>query len=552
MNTILKEIKWEFVPDNNAPEPDKEPAVLRPYLDFYGLARPPFTITPDPEFLFSSSTHKTVFEDILYGIEAGMGFILLIGEVGTGKTTLCRAILDKLEGKAETVYIINPSLSGLEIIEAILDDLGITYPLKASKKELVDYLNRFLLKTVHERPVVIIIDDAQTMTPEGLENLRLISNLETDKKKLLQIVLAGQPELQNILSRPELRQLRQRIAICCNLGLIKYAEMEQYISLRLFVAGSRGSVVFTSGAIKRIYHLSRGIPRLINIICDYTLMAGYVNNSQIIRKRDADRAIGELKNQSILEKRFLTSSYLTLSKKRVIYELGILFISILIFAVIHNGKIFSEKVIPAKPVKKAQTTVASLPSPVTKPLKGAKPVSNITENKIKAETVVINGKPALPEGNGSASDKAKKNYIIQLFSYKNMKDAENGGKALRETGIDAHWNSVHMSENGLWYRVYVGGFQTEKDAEAYIDEKGINDGVILLAPWTVIITADKAQKTIEEISLELNGKGYDCTIEKDKDGNPVLMLGAYINLERALRASQEIINLGYEAKPAER
>jgi len=135
MNAMLKELKWEFVPDIKTSEPENEPGIIRPYLDFYNLSKPPFTITPDPEFLYSSSTHKTALEDILYSIEACMGFILLIGEVGTGKTTLCRAILDNLTGRAETVYIINPSLSGVEIIEAILDDLGVAYPLKASKKE---------------------------------------------------------------------------------------------------------------------------------------------------------------------------------------------------------------------------------------------------------------------------------------------------------------------------------------------------------------------------------------------------------------------------------
>lgn len=138
MNIMLKEIKWEFIPDIKAPEPENEPNILRPYLDFYNLSKPSFTITPDPEFLYSSSTHKTALEDILYGIEAYMGFIVLTGEVGTGKTTLCRAILDNLTGRAETVYIINTSLSGVEIIEALLDDLGVAYPIKASKKELID------------------------------------------------------------------------------------------------------------------------------------------------------------------------------------------------------------------------------------------------------------------------------------------------------------------------------------------------------------------------------------------------------------------------------
>lgn len=545
---MLKEIKWEFVPDIKAPEPDKEPAILRPYLDFYGLVRPPFTITPDPEFLFSSSTHKTALEDILYGIEAGMGFILLTGEVGTGKTTLCRAILDNLEGKAETVYIINPSLSGMEIIEAILDDLDIDHPAGSSKKVLIDILNRFLLNTTRKRPVVIIIDDAQTMTPDGLENLRLLSNLETDKRKLLQIVLAGQPELQKILSQPELRQLRQRISISSRLGLLSYAELKQYISLRLFVAGDRGHTGFTGGAIKKIYMASRGIPRLINIICDYALMAGYVSNSLVVRKRDAIRGISELRQQAILDKPFLSGiQTLYPLKKRLRAELTILLLCLMVLAITYINNIFifnNERNLSVK--KNEEAGVADMP--LIKPAVNIIP-ENSGEKKTIADTVVKSAEPASTD---MVNISIKKNYIIQLFSYKTLKEASRGGTLLRQQGHDVHWNSVHMTTNGTWYRVYQGGFESEKGAKAYMDEAGLKDGVILYAPWTVAIAPKNGDEGIEDISRVLIEKGYDPLIVENDKKEKRLILGAYISHERALRASQEIIDLGYDAKPVER
>jgi hypothetical protein len=279
-------------------------------------------------------------------------------------------------------------------------------------------------------------------------------------------------------------------------------------------------------------------------------MAGYIGNSLIIRKKDAERAISELRHQSILEKRFHVNTSLHLSGKRVRLELFILLIGLLVLAFIHNDKIFSDKDIPVKSIKKAApTTITALPD--TEPLKDTVSAGDITEVKAGTENAAIVDNSTIPESDENVPAETARHYIIQLFSYKNMKDAERGALALRETGIDAHWNSVHMSENGLWYRVYAGDFLTEKDAKAYTDEKGFNDGVILLAPWTVIITPDR-DKTIEDISLELKEKGYDCIHEKDKEGNSILIIGAYISLERASRASQEIINLGYDAKPVER
>jgi general secretion pathway protein A len=264
------------------------------YLDFYHFHEAPFTITPDPCFLFLSRTHHSVIEKLLYAIHNRAGFVLLTGEVGTGKTTICRSILDSLDGKAETVYIINPSLSGIEIISTILDDLGVAYPSGAGKKELMDGLNSFLLTADRLKPVVILIDDAQTMPREALEGLRLLSNLETDKEKLLQMLLVGQPELLDTISKPEMRQLRQRVAVNCTLDYLKREEVAGYVERRLFVAGNKGQVRFTIAALNKIFRASGGIPRLINKICDYALIVGYLANDYTIQKRYVIQALNEL------------------------------------------------------------------------------------------------------------------------------------------------------------------------------------------------------------------------------------------------------------------
>lgn len=269
------------------------PEESRVYLDFYELSEPPFAITPDPAFLYLSTTHQAALEKLLYGIRNRLGFLLLTGEVGTGKTTLCRHLLDLLRDEAETVYVINPALSGRELIAAILEDLGLAPEADATKKALIDRLNRYLLERTGPGPVVLIIDDAQAMPAETLEDLRLLSNLETDKVKLLQILLVGQPELNEQIGQPRLRQLQQRITLHCQLERLDRKETESYISRRLYASGNKGRLCFTPRAISLIVKCSQGIPRLINRICDNALVAGYVANDFSIRPPHIKRAIAE-------------------------------------------------------------------------------------------------------------------------------------------------------------------------------------------------------------------------------------------------------------------
>ncbi len=274
--------------------PPAEIVPERVYAEFFDLQGVPFSITPDPRFLFLSGTHIAALEKISYGIKGCMGFMLLTGEVGTGKTTLCRVLLDQLGERARTVYVINPALSGLELLTCILEDLGIPCDAQASKKQLLDLLNRFLLSYAHSRPVVIIIDDAQSMPLETLEDLRLLSNLETDRLKLLQMLLVGQPELVTRLDRPEMRQLKQRIAVHCRLAFLTCDEVGRYIEKRLIVAGNQGQVRFDLKAVRRVHQISAGIPRMINKICDWALTAAYTTDSRVVTEHHVRRASEEL------------------------------------------------------------------------------------------------------------------------------------------------------------------------------------------------------------------------------------------------------------------
>jgi general secretion pathway protein A len=264
------------------------------YLQFYGLRQAPFDITPNPRFLFHSTKHREAFNHLLYGIRERKGFVQLTGEVGAGKTTLCRALLEQLDSRFSTALIMNPVMSGDELMKAIATEFGLDVKGR-DRLETIAAISDFLLKqTLAGKETVLIVDEAQNLTEDLLEQVRLISNIETDDRKLLQIVLMGQPELRDRLNSHRLRQLRQRITVRYHLAPLTRNEVAQYIHHRLALAGSRGQPEFTTPAVWRVFGYSKGIPRLVNALCDKALLAGFVERSDRINYRMVGRAIREL------------------------------------------------------------------------------------------------------------------------------------------------------------------------------------------------------------------------------------------------------------------
>ena len=264
------------------------------YLEFYGLKAAPFDITPNPRFLFHSTKHREAFNHLLYGIRERKGFVQLTGEVGAGKTTLCRALLEQLDDHFSTALILNPVLNADELMKAIATEYGLNVK-GLDRMETMAAISDFLLKqTQVGKETILIVDEAQNLTEDLLEQVRLISNIETDDRKLLQIVLMGQPELRDRLNSPRLRQLRQRITVRYHLNALSRTEVGQYIQHRLAMAGSNGAPTFTFPAIWRVFAYSKGIPRLVNALCDKVLLAGFVERSYRINFRMVGRAIREL------------------------------------------------------------------------------------------------------------------------------------------------------------------------------------------------------------------------------------------------------------------
>lgn len=267
------------------------------YQSFYGFKEMPFNITPDPRFLYLSPTHLEALQHLKYGVKEKKGFIVLVGEVGCGKTTLCRRFLNELDPtRYDTALILNPRVTETQMLKAILTELGET-KLGRSQNDLVAQMNRVLLERIDKnRDIVLIIDEAQNLSFEVLEQIRLLSNLETDKQKLLQIVLMGQPELKAVLGREELRQLRQRILVHYELHPLSRDDIAHYIHHRLSLAGSDGRPSFTRWALRALHRGSGGIPRIVNNLCDKAMLAAFVRESDEVSYWDVRRAIQDTAN----------------------------------------------------------------------------------------------------------------------------------------------------------------------------------------------------------------------------------------------------------------
>jgi len=279
------------------------------YSEYFGLTELPFSIAPDPRYLYMSDQHREALAHLVYGLHSDGGFVLLTGEVGTGKTTVCRCLLEQIPENTDVAFVLNPKLSVEELLATICDELGIHYPEgNTSIKVFVDHINVYLLKAhAQGRKTVLILEEAQNLSTDVLEQVRLLTNLETNQCKLLQIIMLGQPELKDMLSRPELRQLAQRITARYHLSSLPRKEVAAYVNHRLAVAGTRNRL-FPPSTIGKLFRLSGGIPRLINLLCDRALLGAYVQGQDRVDKPTLSQAaheiFGKTKTQGLQRKTF--------------------------------------------------------------------------------------------------------------------------------------------------------------------------------------------------------------------------------------------------------
>lgn len=268
------------------------------YEKFFGLKHAPFSIAPDPHYLFMSERHREALAHLLYGLGGGGGFVLLTGEIGAGKTTVCRCFLEQIPADCHVAYIFNPKLTVLELLKTVCDEFRIAPPpagAAATVKDYVDVLNAFLLQAhAAGRNSVLVIDEAQNLSADVLEQLRLLTNLETSERKLLQIVLIGQPELRTMLASPALEQLAQRVIARFHLDALSPPETAQYVAHRLAVAGLQTALPFDRDALARVHQRSRGVPRRINLLCDRALLGAYAHGSARVGRRLVDQAAAEV------------------------------------------------------------------------------------------------------------------------------------------------------------------------------------------------------------------------------------------------------------------
>ena len=293
------------------------------YASYFGLTEPPFSISPDPRFLYMSRRHREAMAHLLYGIREGGGFVQLTGEVGTGKTTLCRCLLEQVPANVDVALILQPQIKPGELLATLCDELRITCPSRATPKILLDRLNAHLLDAYAKgRRSVLIIDEAQLLTRVVLEQIRILTNLETAKGKLLRIILVGQPELNVILGRPNMRQLALRITARYHLMPLSRRDREEYVKYRLSVAHCQRPL-FTAWALRRVYRYSGGVPRLVNVICDRSLLGAYAWNKSrvsgaIVRRAAAAHLFTSEVRLTLVLGFFLTKTHLPMVAPRVL------------------------------------------------------------------------------------------------------------------------------------------------------------------------------------------------------------------------------------------
>jgi general secretion pathway protein A len=290
------------------------------YEQFYGLSEKPFSLTPNPKFVFQSEQYRAAEEALLYGVGQKEGFMLVTGAPGTGKTTLCRDLLEKLDPqKYRVALIFNPFLNGVEMLHALLSEFGLgDHSATSSRKELLDRLNHFLLQQLADgRTCIAIFDEAQHLSTEFLEQIRVLSNLETDREKLIQIILVGQPELLTLIRTPQMAQLDQRVSVRCTLMHLSRDEVGRYIYHRLNVAGARGQIKFQDPAVRLIHAATGGVPRLVNLAADRALLAGYAEQARAITETHVRQGLASIRGEDGIDDKAVAQPQLLGNPRRL-------------------------------------------------------------------------------------------------------------------------------------------------------------------------------------------------------------------------------------------
>jgi general secretion pathway protein A len=418
------------------------------YEEYYGFTEKPFSLTPDPKYLFKSASHANAFELLHYGVRRREGFVVITGDIGTGKTTLCRAILEQLDRKTFTALVLNPFLSEEDLLRLILQDFGVVSRDEIkhgrlrgiSKQDLIETLNEFLLSL---QPLgaraLLIIDEAQNLPLQVLEQIRILSNLETDKEKLLQIVLVGQPNLKGQLRSHELRQLDQRVSIKYELRPLTPEETGAYVMHRLAIAGGGAVVSFAPNALARIHRCTGGIPRLINLVCDRALLAAYSARTNRVLPAHVRHAAAALDLDTP------RVGVLSWARQRLAAFAAGVAVTAVLGAGAASGWPSRTQISPNHQTARAQSVVqASSPAPTVK-----QPVPVPTTGKqVPSET---------PKSTPVVS-KAPATYSVLVASFRMAAEADSLAKQLRDLGYGASISRTEAPARGLWHQVLAGPF----------------------------------------------------------------------------------------------
>ncbi|MCU7828831.1 MAG: AAA family ATPase [Candidatus Thiodiazotropha sp. (ex Myrtea sp. 'scaly one' KF741663)] len=426
------------------------------FHEYFGIAEDPFSITPDTRYLFLSERHRNAFAHLLYGVAEGGGFVQLTGEVGTGKTLLCRNLLAQLPNEVNVALIFNPRLTPLELVASICDELKVLYPIGCTSiKEIVDFLNAFLLESHQQgRRTIVVIDEAQNLSYEALEQVRLLTNLETEKQKLLQIILVGQPELKSVLEQPDLRQLAQRITARYHLTPLSAKETRDYVQHRLKVAGVSYEL-FDPGALRALYRLTGGVPRLVNVLCNRAMMAAYGTDTQTINARLLRRVSNELAGMEETKHSGLRWGWVV--AVAVVFGLGLL-------AIQQADRLehWLGRTVPAVVSAEREAPQPAIVTPVTVDV--ATPV--VTENEVvlpstpAAEIVPVTEPAAIPVGpvdDTVAAETPIEKPAMTMDEAVDILPAETppeGDSSLSLMGLLGNQNNAFATLFGYWQSVY--------------------------------------------------------------------------------------------------